>query len=201
MKNQSLVGSVTTTSKFEDIRKTFEEKMSIAVTNLKIVSSSSSQQQQKSTSKNKSGSVTSTLENDGIYTSLYRLVSLSVTLQASALGSGIAAATQIIDPVQGLTVMSSLAATGGIVYTLGISRIKNNYQRQWTNRSLQLQRALDDICSKEMDKVNRRILDGIAPYSRFVESEQERIDSLHEQCEGVSAAARNLRNRISKQLR
>jgi hypothetical protein len=40
-------------------------------------------------------------------------------------------------------------------------------------------------------------MDGITPYTLFVEAEQERLQQLTDQCEGLTATARQLRNRIA----
>jgi hypothetical protein len=182
MKNQSLVGSVTAASRFEDTRKLLGDRLSTAVRD--ILQSNDEQHER--------------LEKERLFRSLRQTALLSASLQTGALGSAMAVATQVLEPLPGLALISSLVLGGGACYTVGTSRIGTHYQQQWSHRADRLDNALDAICTKELERVNRRILDGVAPYTRFVESEQERIDRLREQCDGVFSAARNLRNRISK---
>jgi hypothetical protein len=179
MKNQSLVGSVTAASRFEDTRKVLGERLSTVVHNTVHADDE-------------------TVEKERLFTSLRQSAMISASLQTGALGSAMAVATQLLEPMPGCMALSSLVLGGGACYMVGTARIGKNYQEQWSNRAQQLDDALDAICTKELHRVNRRILDGVSPYIRFVESEQERIDQLREHCEGVSSAARNLRNRISK---
>ena len=179
MKNQSLVGSVMTASKFEDTRRILVEKLTQAV--------------QASLPSTKDGE-----ERQQLLDSLRQTAFVSATLHAGALSSAVAMVAELVDPIPGAVVASSLAMGGALWLTTGTSRIRNNYQNDWTHRAKKLDASLETVCQKELDRVNRRILDGVAPYTRFVESEQDRIDQLREQCEGVTSAARNLRNRISK---
>lgn len=179
MKNQSLVGSVMTASKFEDTRRILAEKLTQAVQASLPSTEDGAQRQQ-------------------LLDSLRQTALLSATLHTGALSSAVAVAAQLVDPIAGVVVASSLTMGGALWLTAGTSRIRNRYQNEWTNRAKKLDASLETICVKELDRVNRRILDGVAPYTRFVESEQDRMDQLREQCEGVTSAARNLRNRISK---
>jgi hypothetical protein len=179
MKNQSLVGSVTAASRFEDTRKSLEDRLSRAV-------------------RDTLQSNDETVEKERLFRSLRTTAMISASLQTSALGSAMAVATQMLEPMPGLMAASSLVLGGGAWYLAGTSRIGKKYQNKWSDRAESLDNALEAISTRELDRVNRRILDGVAPYTRFVESEEERIDQLQEQCEGVCLAARNLRNRIGK---
>ena len=188
--NQSLVGSVTTVSRFEETRKNLVERLSNAVDDILKVGADNNKTMEEQQWEH--------LDEDRLFSSLKRTALLSSYLQAGALGSGILLALQIIDPITGWIGVSSLLVGGGASYTMGKARIRQRYNEQWSRRAQHLNQALDAITTKEVDRVNRRILDGVAPYTRFVETEQERIGDLRERCERVASASRNLRNRINK---
>jgi hypothetical protein len=179
MKNRSLVGSVTAASRFEDTRKNLVDRLSTVVDQILKPDSDH-------------------LDTDRLFHSLKQTAIASSALQLGAVGSGLLMSLQVLDPITGWISLSTLAAGGGATYLIGTSKISRQYQQQWSQRAQRLDQALEAISDKELDRVNRRILDGVAPYTRYVENEQQRIDYLQEQCERVGSAARNLRNRINK---
>jgi hypothetical protein len=179
MKNQSLVGSVTAASRFEDTRKNLCERLSSAV-NITLRSNEEEK------------------EKHELYQSLWTTAALSTGFHTSALGTSIAAMSGMVEPLPGIILTSVLIMSGVTCYVLGTSRIAQNHEAKWLDRAKNLEGAVIAICDKEVERVNRRILDGVSPYTRFVESEQERIINLQEQCEGLRSVARNLRNRIDK---
>ena len=178
--NQSLVGSVTTVSRFEDTRKNLVEKLSNAMDEIL------------------KGGGEEDIDKIRLFASFRHIAFLSSSLQAGALGSCVLLALEAIDPVMGWIAVSSLSVGGGAAYTIGKANIRQRYNEQWFRRAQHLNKALDAITTKEVDRVNRKILEGVAPYTRFVETERERIGDLQERCERVTSASRNLRNRIQK---
>ena len=179
MKNQSLIGSVTATSRFEDTRKHLGKLMAESV--------------QSTLPKTKGNA-----ERESVAGPLSQLAMASAALQAGGMGTGLATMVEMVDPLTGMALSTSLVLGGGTCYSMGTKRLAKNYQEDWDHRAQRLANALDAIFAKEMEKVNRRILDGVAPYTRFVESEQERIDKLRDECDGLATAARSLRNRVFK---
>mmetsp|Transcript_27004 Transcript_27004/g.59376 ORF Transcript_27004/g.59376 Transcript_27004/m.59376 type:complete len:724 (+) Transcript_27004:188-2359(+) len=177
--NQSLVGSVTTVSRFEDTRKNLVEKLSNAVDEIL-----------------KGGG--EDIDKIRLFASFRHIAFLSSSLQAGALASCVLLTLEAIDPVTGWIAVSSLSVGGGAAYAIGKANIRQRYNEQWFRRAQHLNKALDAITTKEVDRINQKILDGVAPYTRFVETERERIDDLQERCERLTSASRNLRNRIQK---
>ena len=178
MKNHSLIGSVTTASRFEDTRRILDERLSEAVSKIALRSIDE--------------------PKAVVFDSLRNTALVSSALNIGGLASIVCTAIEIIDPVVGIATTSGLALSGGAWLALGTSRIRSRYQQEWSDRAESLDEALKEICDKEVERVNRRILDGVAPYTRFVESETGRIHDLREKCEQACTAARNLRNRINK---
>ncbi|CAB9523744.1 Dynamin family [Seminavis robusta] len=181
MKNQSLVGSVSAASRFEDTRKILSDKLSDAV----ITHVASSQDDEAYVEKR-------------LFRSLQQTAMVSAGLEVGALMSGLATAAELVDIMAGMGSCSLLAIGGGIVYGQGRRRIQNEYRGSWKEKEELLDEALEVICAKELSRVERRILDGVAPYTRFVETEQERLEKLSEHGENILVQAHSLRNRISK---
>lgn len=180
LKNRSLVGSVTAASRFEDTRKNLEDKLTTVVENILKHDDDVA------------------LDKARLFTSLQQIGIAFSTLQVGALCSGLCTYFQLLDPATGWIGLLAFAGGGGVTYVLGTSRTTREFQQTWNQRAERLESALAIISDKELDRVNRRILDGVAPYTRYVESEQQRIDYLQEQCERIGSAGRILRNRISK---
>lgn len=178
MKNQSLVGSVSAASRFEDTRKSLLENMTDAIKTHIDVDEKTERQQ--------------------LFDSLRRTAILSGSLQLGAVGAGVATATHMVDMMMGMGAGSLMAIAGGMVYSQGRENVQRRYKEAWVTRQERLEEALQAICIKELSRVERRILDGVAPYTRFVETEKERLDRLVDNSEDVLAQAQTLRKRINK---
>ena len=107
-----------------------------------------------------------------------------------------ACVAQVVDPITGLSLCSLLCAASALTWHFGRQNVMDQYSFLWTSCSKRLDDDIKSICSKETDRVCRRIMDGITPYTLFVEVEQERLQQLTDECEGLTATARQLRNRI-----
>ena len=53
-----------------------------------------------------------------------------------------------------------------------------------------------DITHNEINMINRRIMDSVRPYSRYVRSEKIRIEKLRTECEDIITKSHGLRSRI-----
>jgi len=180
MKSQSLVGSITAASKFEDTKNNLLEKMSEAVRNVLR-------------------DYDDDMEKDDLVKSFKQIVFLSSTLQLGAVCAAVATATSALGVVPGVTSTTALAVFGVAVLSQGSSRVSARYRGMWKDRQSQLDEILEAVCSKELERgVRQKILAGVGPYTRYVETEEERISRLTEDCEAVQASAQALRNRISK---
>jgi small GTP-binding protein len=178
VQNKSLVGSVTNASRFEDTRNSLTEHMSEAV--------------------RRNIDADQEVEEASVLNGLRQSVWLSLGLNAGALGSALAMGVQLLDPVTGIVACSALAASGGLVLSRGPRQIAKQHQDLWESRSRNLDEALEAISVKELDRVDRRIRDGVAPYTQFVEAEKERIDRLTRECEDVMSESHRLRKRINE---
>lgn len=179
-KSHSLVGSITAASRFEDTRNNLSERLSSAV---------------KSTLRPDE----EIKEKVEVFRTLWTTALVSSGLQLGALGTAIGTVMDLLELHSGILVAASLAASGGACYVIGTSRVAQTLDAKWLDKAKNLEGALVSICDKEVERVSRRILDGVGPYTRYVENETERVAILQEQCEGLCAASHNLRNRIRKQ--
>ena len=178
VKNQSLIGSVSAASRFEDTRKVLVDKLSDAVKTHVDTDDASERQR--------------------VLRPLQQTAFISAGLEIGALASGLATAAQLVDTMLGMGACSLLAASGGMIFSQGRRSTRRSHQAAWKERENRLDDALQAICSKELSRVERRILDGVAPYTRFVETEKERLENLEEASEDILAQAHALRNRINK---
>jgi hypothetical protein len=176
--NQSLVGSVTNASRFEDTRNSLTEHMSEAV--------------------RRNIDAELEVEEASVLNGLRQSVWLSMGLNVGALGSALAMGVQVLDPVTAVVACSAFAASSSLVLSRGPPQIAKQHRDLWKSRSRNLDEALELISVRELDRVDRRIRDGVAPYTRFVEAEQERIDGLTRDCDDVLSESHRLRKRISK---
>jgi hypothetical protein len=62
-----------------------------------------------------------------------------------------------------------------------------------------LSEALRKQFDKEVARSGDRIRDGIAPYSRFVRAEGEKLQAMEQELREISAALASLRARIDRQ--
>ena len=175
-----MVGSVSAASRFEDTRRNLEENLSNVVE--RILKDDDNEERDKIR----------------LFASLQQLGFVFSSMQAGAICSGLGAYFQLLDTMSGFVGFSIFTGVGGAVYVAGTSRARTQFQQTWNQRAERMQSALEHISEKELERVNRRILEGVAPYTRYVESEKERIANLLEQCERIVSAGRTLRNRISK---
>ena len=179
VKNQSLVGSVSEASRFEDTRNILVEMLSNAVkTHVKATDE--------------------VYEEQRLFRVIQQTAMASAGLNLGAVVSGLATAMEFVDFMAGIGTCSMLAIGSGVVYSQGRARIRRDHRKLWKEREDRLDEALEAICSKELHRIERRIMDGVAPYTRFVETEKERLDRLSEVSEDILAQAHSLRNRISK---
>ena len=176
MKSQSLLGSVTTASQYEDTRRHLHNSLLAVV--------------------NKHVDMNEIEIQESFLNRLQTVVYCNMVLNGGSVGVTTACVAQVVDPITGLSLCSLLCAASALTWHFGRQNAMDQYSLLWTSCSKRLDDDIKSICSKETDRVCRRIMDGITPYTLFVEVEQERLQQLTDECEGLTATARQLRNRI-----
>jgi small GTP-binding protein len=180
VKNQSFVGTVTAASKFDESKDRLLHNMSDSIRG--VLSEYNAE-----------------TEKDNLIRSLKQPVVLSSVFQLGAIGAALATATSAVSIGPGIAATVALATSGVAVMSQGTKSVSRQYQEMWKERESELDEILKQVCSKELERgVSSRILAGVQPYTRYVETEAERIAHSTEECESVRVSAQALRNRISK---
>jgi small GTP-binding protein len=194
--NQSLIGSITAASTFEDTRQGLVDQMTRAVQR-HVSDDSSSSPSSAGTNTKSSHDVR---DGQAVLQTLQRWAYLSAGLNTGAVASLAMAAisSEFMDIVLSTGLAAVMAALSGLCLSHGRWNVARQYQEDWTSRAQGLQESLETVSRRELDRVDRRIQDGVAPYTRFVQAEQRRLDDLKAKCQELQSTAHRLRNRIHK---
>jgi len=126
-------------------------------------------------------------------------VATAAAVGAGAVGLGaivtVAASTAAAD-VTGLVMASVIAAIGFFVIPAKRKKGKEQMRQKIMEVRQRLGEALRAQFKKEIARAGERIRAGIAPYSRFVRSEVEKLESTAKELEVVAADLVSLRGRI-----
>jgi small GTP-binding protein len=128
-------------------------------------------------------------------------VAAAAAVGASALGLGAivtAAATTAAADVTGIVLASVMAAIGFFILPAKRSRAKEEMRRKVADVRTRLANALREQFSVEIARSGDRIRESIAPYSRFVRAEKEKLGEMDAELTGVIAALASLRQRIER---
>jgi len=177
--SQSLIGNVTMVSRFEDTRKGMVEKMSASV-------------------KNVCSFHDSTKEQESTFQHLRTTSIVSGVFLAVFIVDGLATAGGFVELTAGLLAGSAFALLGGLIVPVRNRSLASAYQGQWDKSSKRLDEALSVTCAREVERIQSKILDGVSPYTRYVQSEESRMVSLDAECDDLVTSAHSLRNRINK---
>jgi small GTP-binding protein len=129
-------------------------------------------------------------------------VAAAAAVGAGALGLGtlvtVAATTAAAD-VTGIIMASVLAAIGFFILPAKRQRAKEEMRRKIADVRRRLSEALREQFAREITRSGARIRDSIAPYSRFVRAEGDKLRSVDEELREIAAALGSLRARIDRQ--
>ena len=129
-------------------------------------------------------------------------VAAAAAVGASALGLGtlvsVAATTAAAD-LTGIIMASVLAAIGFFILPAKRQQAKDQMRRKIADVRRRLSDALRAQFAKEITRSVERIRDSIAPYSRFVRAEGEKLRSVESELQEITAALGSLRARIDRQ--
>jgi small GTP-binding protein len=128
-------------------------------------------------------------------------VATAAAVGAGAVGLGaivtIAASTAAAD-VTGLVMASLIAAIGFFVIPAKRKKGKEEMRQKIAEVRQRLGEALRAQFRKEIARATERIRNSIAPYSRFVRSEEEKLAATAKELAAVASDLLSLRNRIEK---
>ena len=129
-------------------------------------------------------------------------VAAAAAVGAGALGLGtlvtLAATTAAAD-MTGIIMASVLAAIGFFILPAKRQRAKEEMRRKIADLRKRLSAALRAQFAREITRSGERIRDSIAPYSRFVRAEGEKLRTVEAELQEITAALGSLRARIDRQ--
>jgi len=121
---------------------------------------------------------------------------------AGALGLGtivtIAATTAAAD-VTGIILASVLAAIGFFILPARRQKAKEEMRTKIAAVRARLSNALREQLRKEIERSVDRIRESIAPYSRFIRAEGDKLQAVDHELREISASLAALRSRIERQ--
>ncbi|MEX1129373.1 MAG: dynamin family protein [Vicinamibacterales bacterium] len=128
-------------------------------------------------------------------------VAAAAAAGATALGLGtiitIAATTAAAD-VTGIILASVVAAIGFFILPAKRQKAKTEMRAKIADVRKRLSEALRTQFSTEIQRSGDRIREGIAPYSRFVRAEGDKLRAIDEELREITAAIASLRARIER---
>ncbi len=130
---------------------------------------------------------------------LQKAVTSTALLEAGAVGLGTAvalAATSTAADVTGLTAAGLMAALGLFVLPHRRRRAKADLRQKLGALRTQLMTGLTDHFEKEATRGRRRLSETIAPYTRFVRSESERLGGHRDRLEDLGERLGELQARV-----
>lgn len=135
-------------------------------------------------------------ERLSVFQSLKNASYISGAANTVMLLSGISTALEVVNVIPGAMATFSFASIGFGIIPYSNGKVIEGYEMAWKQRDEKLNVAFDNLCSKEIQRIHKRILNGVAPYTRYVETEEDAIYTLNEECEQLSNSTQILRNKI-----
>jgi hypothetical protein len=138
-------------------------------------------------------------EADELALSVRNAVATVAVAEAGAVGLGaliVAAASTVAFDVTGIAAASLLAGVGLFILPRRRKTARNDFRERATQLEERLVEAMNDQFEVELGRSVQRIRDAIAPYTRFVRTEQERLEGLQEGLSALRNDLRNLRHRV-----
>ncbi len=129
-------------------------------------------------------------------------VAAAAAVSAGGVGLGaivtIAATTAAAD-VTGIIMASVIAALGFFILPAKRERAKEQMRRKIADVRQRLSDALHEQFASEIQKSGDRIRESIAPYSRFVRAEREKLQATEQELHAIAGELASVRARIDKQ--
>jgi hypothetical protein len=138
-------------------------------------------------------------EADELALSVRNAVATVAVAEAGAVGLGaivVAAASTVAFDVTGIAAAGVVAGLGLFILPRKRKSVRNEFREKAGQLEERLVEAMNDQFEVELKRSVQRIRDAIAPYTRFVRTEQERLQGLEEQLTALRNDLRNLRHRV-----
>ena len=144
-------------------------------------------------------SATTRAEAHDLSDSVRNAVATVAVAEAGAVGLGalvVAAASTVAVDVTGILAASLLAGLGLFILPRKRKTARDEFRPRSENSEERLIEVMSEQFEHELARSVGRIQDAIAPYTRFVKTEQERVSRAQDQLNEVRNALRTLRHRI-----
>jgi small GTP-binding protein len=138
-------------------------------------------------------------EADELALSVRNAVATVAVAEAGAVGLGalvVAAASTVAFDVTGIAAAGLVAGLGLFILPRKRKTVRNEFREKAGQLEERLVEAMNDQFEVELKRSVQRVRDAIAPYTRFVRTEQERLQGLAEQLTALRNDLRNLRHRV-----
>jgi hypothetical protein len=129
-------------------------------------------------------------------------VAAAAAVSAGGVGLGAIvtiAATTVAADVTGIIMASVIAALGFFILPAKRERAKEQMRKKIADVRQRLSDALHGQFAREIQKSGDRIRESIAPYSRFVRAEGEKLQATEQELHAIAAELASVRARIDKQ--
>jgi small GTP-binding protein len=129
-------------------------------------------------------------------------VATAAAVGAGALGLGTivsVAATTVAADVTGIILASVLAAIGFFILPARRQKAKEEMRTKIAAVRARLSTALREQLRKEIERSVDRIRESIAPYSRFIRAEGDKLQAVDQELRDISTSLAALRSRIERQ--
>ena len=128
-------------------------------------------------------------------------VAATAAAGAGALGLGtivtVAASTAAAD-ITGIVMASVLAAVGFFILPAKRQKAKDDMRRKMADVRQRLTDALRKQLTEEIQASGNRIREGIAPYSRFIRSEGDKLKAIDQELREIATELAGLREKIER---
>ena len=123
----------------------------------------------------------------------------AVGASALTLGAVVAtAATTVAADITGIVLASVLAAIGFFILPAKRGKAKAEMRRRISDVRDRLSRALREQFVREIDRSAERIREGIAPYSRFIRAEGDKLKAVDQELREIDSELAALRARVER---
>ena len=146
---------------------------------------------------------TTRLPNDdewatSVHSLLCRASLLSATFCMSAAVGPFAMIVGFLDSAQAVALSSTMLLLSGVSIPLGNRYITRQCRQEWMPHAEKLDASLDVLFIAVLKRVSIQLSESVAPYSRFVNGEDENLRELQTKVERVISNANTLRGDINK---
>ncbi|GAX20631.1 hypothetical protein FisN_32Hh013 [Fistulifera solaris] len=172
----SLVGHITAASRFEETHERIRERLELVL--------------QRTIHEEEN----TNFYGDSFQRTLSRLALASIGWNALSLAAGL-----LYCEWQGFGMASASVAAGTAVLFSGRSHAAQHYAQIWHTKADQLEQDLQAVWEEELERLERQTVQGISPFQRFVQAEEERLNELQTEADSILHASQKLRYQVSQE--